>query len=49
MQKALISALFEELVPYKEQTEEAELEYEQVIKKSMAEYPNDSEIIKNLI
>ena len=49
MQKALISALFEELIPKKMQTEENELEYEKIIKKATSEYPNDEKIIKTLV
>jgi hypothetical protein len=49
MQKALMSALFEELIPKKLQTEENEQKYERVLKKSIAEFPNEEKVIKTLI
>lgn len=49
MQDSLISALFDSLVDKKNQTEQNYANYVGVIKKSTAEYPNDAEIIRNLI
>lgn len=40
MQKALITALFEELFPHKMQTEDVFERYEFTIKKAISEFPN---------
>lgn len=49
MQKALMTALFEEFFPLKMQTEEMFERYEFTIKKAISEYPNEEKLIRALV
>jgi len=49
MQSALIRALFEHNYPPNEQSESSFEEYESVVMKAMAEYPNEAAIVQELM